>query len=133
MPPYIDLLFLLDIYPSMPKLHRNLDVPALVCSIDVLWATIASYVCLKGASMACSHDRRARFLLQNIWKIRLQLTKPVTWVPLIWGVLCGAAASGEKVVRCSLTIMVDRSRRRGLQKRGRRLGSPRLALPLPLF
>ena len=31
----------------------------------------------------------------NIWAIRLQLTKPVTWVPLIWGVLCGAAASGE--------------------------------------
>ncbi|GMH39773.1 hypothetical protein BSKO_07671 [Bryopsis sp. KO-2023] len=30
----------------------------------------------------------------DIWKIRLQLTKPVTWVPLIWGVLCGAAASG---------------------------------------
>lgn len=22
---------------------------------------------------------------QNIWKIRLQLTKPVTWVPLVWG------------------------------------------------
>lgn len=21
----------------------------------------------------------------DIWKIRLQLTKPVTWVPLIWG------------------------------------------------
>lgn len=32
---------------------------------------------------------------QDIWKIRLQLTKPVTWVPLIWGVLCGAAASGH--------------------------------------
>mmetsp|Transcript_15571 Transcript_15571/g.41916 ORF Transcript_15571/g.41916 Transcript_15571/m.41916 type:complete len:403 (-) Transcript_15571:832-2040(-) len=31
----------------------------------------------------------------NIWKIRLQLTKPVTWVPLIWGVTCGAAASGQ--------------------------------------
>lgn len=31
----------------------------------------------------------------NIWKIRLQLTKPVTWVPLIWGVVCGAAASGN--------------------------------------
>eukprot|EP00803_Ostreobium_quekettii_P002684 evm.model.scf_574.5 EVM.evm.TU.scf_574.5 scf_574:28601-29746(+) len=29
------------------------------------------------------------------WKIRLQLTKPVTWVPLIWGVVCGAAASGQ--------------------------------------
>jgi hypothetical protein len=30
----------------------------------------------------------------NKWKIRLQLMKPVTWAPLIWGVLCGAAASG---------------------------------------
>lgn len=30
----------------------------------------------------------------DILKIRLQLTKPVTWIPLIWGVLCGAAASG---------------------------------------
>ena len=39
---------------------------------------------IKGASMET-----------NIWKIRLQLTKPVTWVPLIWGVLCGAAASGH--------------------------------------
>ena len=31
----------------------------------------------------------------DLWKIRVQLTKPVTWVPLIWGVLCGAAASGN--------------------------------------
>jgi chlorophyll synthase len=30
----------------------------------------------------------------SIWKIRLQLMKPVTWIPLIWGVICGAAASG---------------------------------------
>jgi chlorophyll/bacteriochlorophyll a synthase len=29
------------------------------------------------------------------WKIRLQLCKPVTWIPLIWGVACGAAASGN--------------------------------------
>jgi chlorophyll synthase len=29
------------------------------------------------------------------WKIRLQLTKPVTWIPLLWGVMCGAAASGN--------------------------------------
>lgn len=34
--------------------------------------------------------------MQNIWKIRLQLTKPVTWPPLVWGVVCGAAASGTK-------------------------------------
>ncbi|HIK54106.1 MAG TPA: chlorophyll synthase ChlG [Synechococcales cyanobacterium M55_K2018_004] len=31
----------------------------------------------------------------NIWKIRLQLMKPITWIPLIWGVLCGAASSGH--------------------------------------
>lgn len=24
-----------------------------------------------------------------------QLMKPVTWIPLIWGVVCGAAASGN--------------------------------------
>jgi len=43
---------------------------------------------LKGASAA---DSDAPFN----WKIRLQLTKPATWVPLIWGVACGAAASGN--------------------------------------
>lgn len=31
----------------------------------------------------------------NIWKIRLQLMKPITWIPLIWGVVCGAASSGN--------------------------------------
>ncbi|HIK12468.1 MAG TPA: chlorophyll synthase ChlG [Oscillatoriaceae cyanobacterium M33_DOE_052] len=31
----------------------------------------------------------------SIWKIRLQLMKPITWIPLIWGVVCGAAASGN--------------------------------------
>ncbi|NET39744.1 MAG: chlorophyll synthase ChlG [Cyanothece sp. SIO1E1] len=34
---------------------------------------------------------------QSIWKIRLQLMKPVTWVPLMWGVVCGAASSGQYV------------------------------------
>jgi chlorophyll synthase len=29
------------------------------------------------------------------WRIHLQLMKPVTWIPLIWGVVCGAAASGN--------------------------------------
>ena len=43
---------------------------------------------LKGASTADSNA----FLN---WKIRLQLMKPATWVPLIWGVACGAAASGN--------------------------------------
>ncbi|MCP9799666.1 chlorophyll synthase ChlG [Synechococcus sp. RedBA-s] len=31
----------------------------------------------------------------SMWKLRLQLMKPVTWIPLIWGVICGAAASGN--------------------------------------
>jgi chlorophyll/bacteriochlorophyll a synthase len=31
----------------------------------------------------------------NVWKIRLQLMKPITWIPLIWGVVCGAASSGQ--------------------------------------
>jgi chlorophyll/bacteriochlorophyll a synthase len=31
----------------------------------------------------------------SIWKIRLQLMKPITWIPLVWGVVCGAAASGH--------------------------------------
>ncbi len=39
---------------------------------------------IKGASEA-----------NSIWAIRLQLCKPVTWIPLIWGVACGAAASGN--------------------------------------
>ncbi|KAJ7518140.1 hypothetical protein O6H91_21G056600 [Diphasiastrum complanatum] len=47
----------------------------------------------------------------NKWKIRLQLTKPVTWAPLIWGVVCGAAASGNfqwtlEDVAKSLTAML---------------------------
>ncbi|MEM9137978.1 MAG: chlorophyll synthase ChlG [Cyanobacteria bacterium P01_F01_bin.42] len=47
----------------------------------------------------------------NIWKIRLQLMKPITWVPLIWGVLCGAASSGHfrwtpEYVLISLTCML---------------------------
>ncbi len=32
---------------------------------------------------------------KSIWKIHLQLMKPITWIPLIWGVLCGAASSGH--------------------------------------
>ncbi len=47
----------------------------------------------------------------SIWKIRLQLMKPVTWIPLIWGVICGAAASGNfhwrlPEVAASLACMV---------------------------
>lgn len=47
-------------------------------------ANVRQLLGLKGASET-----------DDIWKIRLQLTKPVTWIPLIWGVMCGAAASGN--------------------------------------
>jgi len=51
-----------------------------------------------------SIDARARQLLgmkgatvknRSIWQIHLQLMKPVTWIPLIWGVIPGAASSGH--------------------------------------
>ncbi|MBC8123438.1 MAG: chlorophyll synthase ChlG [Gemmatimonadaceae bacterium] len=32
-----------------------------------------------------------------LWRLRLQLMKPVTWIPLMWGVVCGAASSGNFV------------------------------------
>lgn len=31
----------------------------------------------------------------SVWKIHLQLMKPITWIPLMWGVICGAASSGQ--------------------------------------
>ncbi|MDJ0797358.1 MAG: chlorophyll synthase ChlG [Calothrix sp. MO_167.B12] len=31
----------------------------------------------------------------SVWKIHLQLMKPITWIPLMWGVICGAASSGH--------------------------------------
>ncbi|CAN1134257.1 Chlorophyll synthase, chloroplastic [Linum perenne] len=49
----------------------------------------------------------------NKWKIRLQLTKPVTWPPLVCGVVCGAAASGnfhwtlEDVAKSTLCMMMS--------------------------
>lgn len=56
------------------------------------------------APLSVDRSGRARQLLgmkgategeTSIWKIRLQLTKPITWIPLMWGVICGAASSGQ--------------------------------------
>ena len=65
------------------------------------------------ASISGSRSGKTRQLLgmkgadageTSIWKIRLQLMKPITWIPLIWGVVCGAASGGEFVwsVECVL-------------------------------
>ncbi len=56
------------------------------------------------ASASAERSAKARQMLgmkgaqageTSIWKIRLQLMKPITWIPLIWGVLCGAVSSGR--------------------------------------
>jgi len=49
---------------------------------------------MKGASQA-----------KSIWQIRLQLMKPITWIPLIWGVVCGAASSGGYVWQIEDVLM----------------------------
>jgi chlorophyll/bacteriochlorophyll a synthase len=49
----------------------------------------------------------------SIWKIRLQLMKPITWIPLIWGVVCGAASAGsytwsiENVLKAALCMLMS--------------------------
>lgn len=52
----------------------------------------------------------------NKLAIRVQLMKPVTWVPLIWGVACGAAASGKyngkKCISCDVHDAVLEEERR---------------------
>ena len=50
--------------------------PCLICGVDIV-------ICI----------------LQNKWKIQLQLTKTVTWPPLAWGLVCGAAASGTPLCK----------------------------------
>ena len=32
---------------------------------------------------------------RSIWQVHLQLMKPVTWIPLMWGLIPGAASSGH--------------------------------------
>ena len=51
--------------------------------------TLHQYQCLLGAIL------RKTVLQCHILCACIQLTKPGTWVPLIWGVACGAAASGN--------------------------------------
>lgn len=49
----------------------------------------------------------------SIWKLRLQLMKPITWIPLIWGVVCGAASSGyytwtlENVLKAATCMLLS--------------------------
>jgi chlorophyll/bacteriochlorophyll a synthase len=42
----------------------------------------------------------------SVWQVRLQLMKPITWIPLIWGVVCGAASSGAYTWSVSNVLLV---------------------------
>lgn len=66
-------------------------------------STLESVKVSPTAPLAQNRSAKARQLLgirgaeageTSIWKIRLQLMKPVTWIPLMWGVICGATSSG---------------------------------------
>jgi chlorophyll/bacteriochlorophyll a synthase len=55
------------------------------------------------ASETSESNRRKRQILgmkggdvqeRSLLQIRVQLMKPVTWIPLMWGVICGAASGG---------------------------------------
>lgn len=63
----------------------------IICSLDVYlnWRIFSRILWRLRSAVDC-----IIYIVQNKWKIRLQLTKPVTWPPLVWGVVCGAAASG---------------------------------------
>jgi chlorophyll synthase len=49
----------------------------------------------------------------SVWKIHIQLMKPITWIPLMWGVICGAASSGdftwslENVLKSALCMLMS--------------------------
>lgn len=74
---------------------------------EVIDAAVSEPVTLNpntAAPLATNRSAKTRQLLgmkgaapgeTSIWKIRLQLMKPITWIPLIWGVICGAASSGQ--------------------------------------
>lgn len=55
--------------------------------------------------------RGAEVESRSIWQLHLQLMKPVTWIPLIWGVIPGAASSGNfywswETVGLAVTCMI---------------------------
>lgn len=67
----------------MSNTEENKDYSQVDLNRDDKGAKARQLLGMKGASQS-----------KNIWQIRLQLMKPVTWIPLIWGVVCGAASSG---------------------------------------
>ncbi|GAB4217915.1 MAG: chlorophyll synthase ChlG [Synechococcales cyanobacterium] len=81
-----------------PDLNSPADIPPAPGAVDPGAADLST------AEVTSSAETRARQLLgmkgatvseRSVWQIHLQLMKPVTWIPLIWGVIPGAASSGH--------------------------------------
>lgn len=86
-----------DSNPSQLSSEANLAQPTVAEPLETAPLAVES-------SSSANRSAKARQLLgmkgaeageTSIWKIRLQLMKPITWIPLIWGVVCGAASGGE--------------------------------------
>jgi chlorophyll/bacteriochlorophyll a synthase len=72
--------------PPLPPEDQTASVPAALEAVEEqAGSNTRQLLGMKGAKAGET----------NIWKIRLQLMKPITWIPLIWGVVCGAASSGH--------------------------------------
>ncbi|MBC7825683.1 MAG: chlorophyll synthase ChlG [Candidatus Parcubacteria bacterium] len=72
-----------DSSPEIEVTSSSPDVPDSV--VDDRSAKARQLLGMKGADVKGS----------SIAKIRLQLMKPITWIPLMWGIICGAASSGN--------------------------------------
>ena len=69
----------------------SLTPPCCACAVPLL--CLLQLLGMKGASAET-----------NIWKIRVQLMKPVTWIPLIWG--------AQHLLSWALTWLCDSQRPR---------------------
>lgn len=75
---------MVDPSPSLPPEGNAEEITSETTMPSVEGSTARQLLGMKGAKSGET----------SIWKIRLQLMKPITWIPLIWGVVCGAASGG---------------------------------------
>lgn len=71
--------------PAEPIVEAGADKPSDIDASTTQGSAVRQILGMRGAKAGDT----------SIWKIRLQLMKPITWIPLMWGVICGAASSGN--------------------------------------
>jgi chlorophyll/bacteriochlorophyll a synthase len=79
--------------PEETTSQPNLDVTPAIAADPIEAAAVKDNRSAKARQMMGM--KGADVKETSVWKIHLQLMKPVTWIPLMWGVLCGAASSGH--------------------------------------